>query len=223
MCLQGFRVKFSSSTTYKATWWDVSDNWWHEFQHIEVCGCYSVTFLNWAPIFDWCVFKWKSKNKHHDKVDVCQQENKLHFQVLSNHTTLNSEQNQEDLRIYLKIFNKHALPITTTKSRKVWFSVWLLLMFHRRFANTTQLQKHNSDQQKMGRNTENELNNTHTHLYRPRRYDWSQNLIQCMTSSCCAKESISKNVVEIDRVAQKRRVNFYPVYAIIVLCKRINF
>ena len=45
-----------------------------------------------------------------------------------------------------------------------------------------------------------------------------------MPSLCCAKESIPKNLVEIDwSPPQKRILKIYLVYAIIMLCKRINF
>ena len=55
-----------------------------EAQHwgmYEVCGCYLVTFPNQTPIFDWCVFRWGSKNKHHE--DTSLKEVGLHLKKLS--------------------------------------------------------------------------------------------------------------------------------------------
>jgi len=41
--------------------------------HVMLYGCYLVIFLNRASIFDLCVNKWVSKNKHHK--DTCLKEN----------------------------------------------------------------------------------------------------------------------------------------------------
>ena len=45
--------------------------------------------------------------------------------------------------------NKHALPVTITKSGEVQFSIWFLLTFRRGFARVTQLWRSESDQKKM--------------------------------------------------------------------------
>ena len=40
------------------------------------CGCHPVTFLNWNPLFGWCVVRSGSKSKHH-KV-TCLKENGMY-------------------------------------------------------------------------------------------------------------------------------------------------
>lgn len=82
-------------------------------------------------------------------------------------------------------------------------------MFHRGFANATQLQRRNSDQQKMGRNTENEPNNTHTPFQARSKKLKLYPVDDIMIVLC--KRINPQNVVEINRsidrsrVAQKRR------------------
>ena len=47
----------------------------------KVCGCYSVTFLNWTPVFHWCVVRCGSKNKHY-KDGTCLKEIGICLQIL---------------------------------------------------------------------------------------------------------------------------------------------
>ena len=82
------------------------------FISIKVCGCYLVTFLNWIPVFDWCMFRWGSKNKYHK--DTCLTEIRLHLQNLL--TTPHSI-------VFSYGINKYALQITITKSREVRFTI----------------------------------------------------------------------------------------------------
>ena len=89
------------------------------------CMCYSSIFLNQTPIFNWCVVQWGSKNKHHTY--TCLKEIGVRLQVFINYSTLNSE------------FNKHALPITLTKSWEMWPSNRFLIMIHHRFVNAIQV------------------------------------------------------------------------------------
>ena len=44
----------------------------------KVCGCYLVTFLTQAPVFD-CFDSGGSKNKHHES--TCLKEMGLHLQI----------------------------------------------------------------------------------------------------------------------------------------------
>ena len=42
----------------------------------KVCACYSITFLNPTPVFDWCALRFRSKNKDHKntcfrKIELC--------------------------------------------------------------------------------------------------------------------------------------------------------
>ena len=46
----------------------------------QVCRCYSIAFLNRTLMFNWCVVRWGSKNKHH-KI-ACIKEIGLHVQIL---------------------------------------------------------------------------------------------------------------------------------------------
>jgi hypothetical protein len=56
----------------------------------KVCGCYSATFLNRTPVFDWCVVWQGSKNKHHR--DTFLKEIGLHFEVIlsTTHSIVNT-------------------------------------------------------------------------------------------------------------------------------------
>lgn len=46
---------------------------------LKVSGCYSITFLNRTPICDWCVLRWRLKNKHH--TDTYLEEIRLVFRL----------------------------------------------------------------------------------------------------------------------------------------------
>jgi hypothetical protein len=68
---------------------------------IEVKICYlgviRFLFFDRTLIFDWCVFRWRSKNKCHK--GTCIIEVWLHLQFLVIYSTLNNERCQEDLRL----------------------------------------------------------------------------------------------------------------------------
>ena len=84
----------------------------------KVRRCYSVNFLNWRPIFDWCVVRWASKNKHHKH--TCSKEIGLHLQILLSipHSIVNT---LERTYVFNLGINRRALLITITKSGEVQF------------------------------------------------------------------------------------------------------
>ena len=95
---------------------------------IKAFKWYSVTFLDWTSIVDWRVVERYLKNKHHK--DTCL---RLFITPCSIINTI-GRKNMFKLRM-----NKHALPMTITKSWEVWFSIWCLLMLYRRIANATKV------------------------------------------------------------------------------------
>ena len=96
----------------------------------KVCICYYVIYLNWTPIFEWCVVRCKSKNGHH-KV-TCLKEIELCLLRL--------------LIILHLILVEYALHTTVTKIGEVQFSLQFLLLCHRSFVNATQISRHKFDQ-----------------------------------------------------------------------------
>ena len=123
---------------------------------LKVSGCYSVTFLNRTPICDWCVVRWRLKNKTH--ADTYLEQIRLCLQTFL--TTLNTIG-----RTYVFSWgiNKHALMITITKWGEIRYSMRFLLMFanvHHRFANATYVLLGKSNREKL-KNMKNEPNNTH--------------------------------------------------------------
>ena len=60
---------------------------WSSLMH-KVCGCYwlIVTFVNWTHVFNWCVFRWELKNKHHK--DTCWENIGLCLSTLINYFKL---------------------------------------------------------------------------------------------------------------------------------------
>ena len=56
-------------------------------------GCYSITFLNWTPIFDWCVSRWGSKNKHHKGIcfkEICVCFREIQILLTTSHSVVNT-------------------------------------------------------------------------------------------------------------------------------------
>ena len=47
-----------------------------------MCGCHSNLFFNQPLIFEWCVVRSRSKNKHHE--DMCFKKIGLYLQILLN-------------------------------------------------------------------------------------------------------------------------------------------
>ena len=70
-------------------------------------GCYSVTFLNWKPIFDWCVVTQGSKNACSKEIGLC-------FQILltTPHSTMNII--EWTYAFSKRLINMHNPPITIT-------------------------------------------------------------------------------------------------------------
>ena len=66
----------------------------------KVCRCYSVSFFNWRPIFDWCVVRWGSKNKHH--IHTCSKGDWTPSSIYINYSTINSEHTWEDLCVQFR-------------------------------------------------------------------------------------------------------------------------
>ena len=63
-------------------------------------GCCSVTFVDRTPIFDWCVVRRGSKNKHHE--DTCSEEIGLRLHIFINsYFTFSSRHDWEDLCVQL--------------------------------------------------------------------------------------------------------------------------
>ena len=91
--------------------------------------------LNQTPRFDWYVVCRGSKNTHHKNTHL--KEIELHLQILitTQHSIVNSIGRPYVFNVEI---NKHALPTTITKSKKVWFLIQFLHMFLRRLANATQ-------------------------------------------------------------------------------------
>ena len=94
-------------------------------------------FLNDAPIFDWYLVRWGSKDK--EQKHTCL---KREWTTSSNNNNYSTPHSITNIigRTYvtsLKI-NKHALPITITKPEKLQFPIQFLQIFHRRFAHATQ-------------------------------------------------------------------------------------
>ena len=84
-------------------------------------------------------FKWGSKSKHHK--DTCLKEIGLHLQILvtTPHSIVNTiGSSLGRTHVSSEGINKHALPMTITKSGEVWFLIWFLQMFRCRFGNATQ-------------------------------------------------------------------------------------
>ena len=67
----------------------------------DTCGCCSVTFLDRTPIFDRCVIRWASKNKHLEH--TCFQEDWSTTSDFSTiYSTFNSRHDWEDLCVQLR-------------------------------------------------------------------------------------------------------------------------
>ena len=102
----------------------------------KVSGCYSVIILHQTPIFDWCVVRWGSKNKCYK--DTCLEEIKLCLQTLL--TTPHSKVNTTGRALCIQLRNQQTCTSNyITESIEVRFSIQLMLMLHRRFANATQV------------------------------------------------------------------------------------
>ena len=112
---------------------------------IKVCGCViQLLFLVKTSRFIWCVVRWGLTNKHHENIcmfdtDWTTPSNSNNYSTCTQtpHPIVNTTG-----RTYVVFswgINKHALPITVTKSREVWFSIRFMLMLHRRFANAPQV------------------------------------------------------------------------------------
>ena len=114
-------------------------------------------FLNRVPKFDWYVVSRGSKSKHRN--DTCLKEIGLRLQILK--ITLHSIMNTSR-RIYVcsQETNKHALLITTIKSREIRFSIQISNTFHHRFASATQTLLCKYDMYKL-ENMKNKPKHTH--------------------------------------------------------------
>ena len=111
-----------------------------------------------SSIFDWCVVRWGSKNKHHTY--TCLKDMRLCVQMFIDYSTLNTKHNKEDLLYSIRESTTHTLQIIRTKSMRSNFPSSFCWKFHHRLANATQLWRYKYDQQKM-ENKKTNPNNTH--------------------------------------------------------------
>ena len=104
----------------------------------KVSRCYSVTLFNWTPIFDWCVVRSQSRTKHYKDMSLVHKEIGLSHQMLltTPHSIVNIVERTHE---FGEGINKHALPLTITKSEEIQILIWFLLMLHHRFANASQI------------------------------------------------------------------------------------
>ena len=88
--------------------------------YLKICGCYSMTFLNWTRLYNWYMVWWESKDKHHKNTCLIEIKLCLQIQLTSSHSTMNKLG-----RTYVtnKRINKHALLIITTNSRNDQFQI----------------------------------------------------------------------------------------------------
>ena len=102
----------------------------------KVCEYDLDTFLNRTPIFDQCVVRWWLKRL---SMGIwCLKEVGFLLQILLT-TPCSIVATIEKTYVHRKGINKHALSLNKTKSRKVWLSIHLMLMFCCRFAIVTQV------------------------------------------------------------------------------------